>query len=76
MRTGTEKIKDALTERGYCRSAEVELPNGGIATWYAGNGNMLILHEYPNDDGCELYGPLDKTNSVAATIAAIPGEVA
>ena len=47
------------------------VPDGGILNFYTLNGQTVIVHEYPNDDGYEVYAPVSASLSVSGTFDAL-----
>ena len=46
-------------------------PDGGTLNFYTLNGKAVIVHEYPDNDGYEVYTPIVDTIAVDATFAAL-----
>ena len=46
-------------------------PDGGLQNWYTLNGQTVIVHEYPDNNGYEVYTPIVDTIAVDATFAAL-----
>ncbi len=73
VETGLDKLNTALKEMGarcYCESTPVS--HGCIVTvkhYYTPKSNIIV--EMDKDGGFEVYVPVEKTNSVDATIAAL-----
>ena len=73
VETGLDKLSAALKEMGarcYCKSTPVS--HGCIATvlhYYTPKSNIIV--EVDNDGGFEVYAPVEKANSVDATISAL-----
>lgn len=43
----------------------------GTLTGYSINGLVLVLHEYPDQDGWQIYAPATDSNEIEETLVAI-----
>lgn len=77
----SHQLRQALVAKGYLVLARRYMPPDlhqyRQLDYYAnGTGHVLLLEivedETGHEVGCELYQPVANTNSIAATIAAIP----
>jgi hypothetical protein len=75
VETPIEKLNTALKEMGarcYCESTPVS--HGCIVAvkhYYVPEPKTTVIVEVHDDGGFEVYAPVEKTNSVEATIAAL-----
>lgn len=66
-----DQIENDLRTKGYHKIREIGIGDGNYLAWWSGP-TVLIVQEYSRNDGVEVYGPLDSTNSMDALLAAIP----
>ena len=75
-RSATLQLRDALRQRGYVLlAAHQGARDTAVLQWlvyiHAATGRPLVLQTF-REGSCELYKPVVDSNSLAATIAAIP----
>ena len=71
-RRGTELLVDRNATKQW--ELEDEAPRGGgcgkLSGWMIGR-NFVILHEYPADNGFDIYRSINDENSLAGVTAAL-----
>lgn len=72
-RSSIDQIKAALRTRNYRLFADSQVgPKGEQISWWSDGDYTVILHEYRQGMGCELYVQATIKNSVEETIRQIP----
>ena len=64
----TNPIKE-LTDRGFKKIADIAGANKDRITVWVRNGIGLILQQFPEEAGWEIWTPIDRSNSAEATLA-------
>lgn len=65
------QIEDVLTEANAKHLADVAGPGSGVLGFYSIGGKVLIVQEYGEQNGFEVFTPLSGSMKVAEMVAAI-----
>lgn len=67
------KLLAKLAGHGWKRINSTHGPNLSKLLWYSVNATVLIVQEFPDGQGYEVYAPLDRSGSLRTetTLAAI-----
>lgn len=69
--TGTNKAIQAIADAGGRLLSDARGPENSKMYWYGmPSGRVLLLQEYPDGNGFEIYSPVSNTNKVDDTINA------
>ena len=72
MNAQTSQMMQEIRHKGGRRNATFELDkrNGAIHS-YSLNGHAVLVWEFPNDEGCEVYVPVVDSARITDTLTAL-----
>lgn len=65
------KVLNTLAELEAKHLSTVSGPNGGLLFFYSINGRVIILQQYAEDCGLEVFTPLSESQKITDICAAI-----